>query len=581
MWTDKSPYLRNARLDWSSIVIRPWHSLFATLTAGSFPRGIWSYLRDSAANDRLVVRHNQWATDKLVTIESDWTILAIATAALIASDDNMQFTNVDDKIYCMNWVDNMWTLSWTTYAEVTSGFGTIEFNDLGLNDMKSYWCNTDHVFEVEISVAWAIDSFKRRIDWWAYSGNVAITWAYQTLSNGMTIRFNNTTGHTLAAEWTITTTPSAAAKFGVIFNSSMFISWVWSNPNVVYKSVWDVYGDFSNIGSDQFTFGEPITGIATVSEAIFFFTKNTIAITNTADITDTAGIISYTNRKLAVTEWAENHKAIVSVWNTVYYLTSSNSINMIARWENVYGFETVELSDRAFNGINKTMNTLAEDQSEAFGYFLPDTMLIKRYLKSLWSSINDVCIVYDTVKDVWLQDSNCFFTDGIWFKWQNYTTSFTEPKVYLDEYANDDEDSPIPFEYRTKEFFISDPTFKKILRESRSLLDINELAEVTQSIYKDWSEFDTKLMDSSDIPISAWGIAITTVGTETVGTGWWSDINDDYYEINILRTKGNLNTRYKKIQWRWVNSTVAWKVRLKSLMPKVEVLDPLVTLLTE
>jgi len=29
-----------------------------------------------------------------------------------------------------------------------------------------------------------------------------------------------------------------------------------------------------------------------------------------------------------------------------------------------------------------------------------------------------------------------------------------EPKVYTDEYGQDDEDAPIPFEYWTKEFYL-------------------------------------------------------------------------------------------------------------------------------
>jgi hypothetical protein len=82
----------------------------------------------------------------------------------------------------------------------------------------------------------------------------------------------------------------------------MWISGVADNPNVVYKSVGDVYGDFSNIGSDTFTFAEPITGLSAGAEALFYFTKNTIAVTNTSDIIDTNGILSYTNRKLQVTE---------------------------------------------------------------------------------------------------------------------------------------------------------------------------------------------------------------------------------------------------------------------------------------
>jgi hypothetical protein len=40
-------------------------------------------------------------------------------------------------------------------------------------------------------------------------------------------------------------------------------------------------------------------------------------------------------------------------------------------------------------------------------------------------------------------------------------------------------------EYRTKEFYITEPSLKKLLRESRTTLDINELAELEQSIWLD------------------------------------------------------------------------------------------------
>lgn len=79
-------------------------------------------------------------------------------------------------------------------------------------------------------------------------------------------------------------------------------------------------------------------------------------------------------------------------------------------------------------------------------------------------------------------DTSKYFFDGIEFKDSNYTISMVEGKVFLDEYGQDDEDAPIPFVYRTKEFYLSDPTFKKVVWEARTLLDINELAALKQEI---------------------------------------------------------------------------------------------------
>lgn len=575
-----SPFLKNCRFDGQSIVIRPGHELFASLTAGDYPRGLGSYLRSVPANDRMVVRHNVDATHKLVTVDTAAAVVSIATASNIASNNNMQFANVGDKIYCMNGSDNLGVLSWTTYSVVNSGFQTKTFNDVGLNDLKVYGCNTAHTFVVTISTAATTDKFTWTIDGWAASAEISITGGYQPLSNGLTIKFTNTTGHTATGAWTIVTAATAAPSFGVVFNSSMWISGVSANPNVVYKSVGDVYWDFSNIGSDTFTFAEPITGLAAGAEALFYFTKNTIAVTNTSDITDTGGVISYTNRRLQVTEGAANHKCIVVCGTEVYYLTSSNTINKLVRGQSVYGFETQDVSNRPYTGINKTMAGLAQDQSTAFGYYEPDTMLIKRHLKSIWSSINDIVVVYDTTKDAFLLDTNVYYTDAIRFKGQNYATSNTEAKLFKNEYGQDDDGSPIPFEYRTKEFFISDPTYKKILWESRSLVDINELANLYQYAYIDGVLTDTKLITKANIPISSGGIATTTIGTSTIGTGWGTGIDDDYYEVDILRTKWNLNKRFHKVQFRRAENTVAGKVRLKNLALKIEVLSPMTTGLT-
>lgn len=49
---------------------------------------------------------------------------------------------------------------------------------------------------------------------------------------------------------------------------------------------------------------------------------------------------------------------------------------------------------------------------------------------------------------------------------------------------------------------------------------------------------------------------------------------DDYKEVYLMRTKGNLNYKGRKIQFRFSCSTLAAKVRLKNLMIKLEVLPP-------
>lgn len=520
-----SPYLRNARLDWQSTIIRPWHSLFATLTAWSYPKGIWSYLRSDPTNDVLVVRHNKSWTEKLATITESGTVIDITTDANILSDNRMFFQNVADVIYCMNGSDGMGKLSGTTYTVPSTGIA------------------------------------------------------------------------------------SFAPSFSVVFGGSHWASWWSTNSNKVYKSVADNYEDFSSTGSDSFTFSEQIVWLSANLQALFYFTKNTISVTGVGDITDTAWTITYNTRALNVKEWAVNNASIVEVGDWTYFLSSSNAISKIARGTTVNGFDVIDLSSRKYAGIDVLMSTLDKDQSDSFGVYLPDVWLIKWYVRTAWATFNDICIVYDTIKDAFLVDSGKPFYDSVFFKWYTYAVSMIEPKVYQDEINQDDEDSAIDFEYWTKKFYISDPTYKKILWESRTLLDMNDLAEPTQEIWIDWKLIDSKTINSlrliqdylSDID---WEILIDTeLESLTTEFYWktlvwwlWTDAvwlspigmtttslteEDDYVENIILRTKWNLNVKWREVQFRFYNSSLAWKVRLKNLSMLAEVLPWLTTSLTQ
>lgn len=490
-----SPYLRNCRLEWQSIIIRPWHSLFATLATWSYPKWIWSYLRASSANDVLVVRHNQDTNKKLVTITEAWTITAIDTSTNITSDNRMTFSNIWDVIYCMNWVDNFWKLNWTTY--------------------------------------------------------------------------------TLPSTWVTNFAPS----FAVSFAWSHWASWWSTNPNIVYKSVADNYEDFNSTWADTFKFSETITWLSANLEALFYFTKNSISVTWLWDITDTSWVLTFANRALNVKEWAINHSSIVEAWTRTFYLTPSNKICQVAKWQSIDWFEVLELSERKYQWISEIMNTLDKDQTASFWYFLPKENLVKWHLKTQWASFNDICIIYDLTKDAFLVDSQKFFYDWVSFKGYNYTISTIENKVYKDEYWQDDEDSPIPFVYWTKEFYIWDPTYKKILWETRTLLDINELAELKQEIWIDWWLQDTKTVDKDNIPIVTAWLWTTTVWVTAIWTSWltWYE---DLEETYILRTKWNLNKKWRKFQFRYTNNTLAWKVRLKNISMLVEMLPWLATNLT-
>ena len=78
----------------------------------------------------------------------------------------------------------------------------------GLDDATSggtYTGTEDARYDVEIDLAAATDTFQWRKDGGTWTTDVTVTGSAQTLSDGVTVTFGATTGHTLGDAWTIDT----------------------------------------------------------------------------------------------------------------------------------------------------------------------------------------------------------------------------------------------------------------------------------------------------------------------------------------------------------------------------------------
>lgn len=84
----------------------------------------------------------------------------------------------------------------------------VVFTGVGLNDATSGGTETSgrpHQYTVIIDTTGTPDKFKWQVDGGAFTTAVSITGAAQTLTNGVTIRFAATTGHTLNDQWVFQT----------------------------------------------------------------------------------------------------------------------------------------------------------------------------------------------------------------------------------------------------------------------------------------------------------------------------------------------------------------------------------------
>lgn len=371
-----------------------------------------------------------------------------------------------------------------------------------------------------------------------------------------------------------------APSFAVPFDWKLVASWRPTNPNKIYYSVADNYEDFQSAGTDTGTTIEQVTGLASTNQAVFYFTTNTISVTDSKDIINTAGTISYNSSYLQTREWSVNHDWIVVVGQKVFYVSPSNTISMIVRGQNVNWFETVSLTDRKGKGITEFMNSFPLNQTNCRAYLQEDTNLIHWFFYSQGATFPDKVVVYDHVKDIFVStDTNRYFYGWVFFKGKNYTISAIEPKVFRDEYSGDDQGQSIAREYRTKLHYLGWGTQDAQIRESRTLLDMNTLANPTQEIRLNWARVDTDTLTSADIPsVSSW-IGTEEIGTYAIGTEWsWWVSPTDYQPVRRLRSKWCfLLNKFNTVQRRRRNQTVAGKVRLKDVSPFVSWVTPMRT----
>lgn len=173
-----TPFARNFRVNGGSIEIRPWYSTVIDYTSGWYPHWIGSYLRASSINDRLAVYQNL----KVKSLTTDWTSTD-CTGITFTGTWRMNFTNIGDILYCMNWTDQFTKLSWTTLTQpitVPSSFApsySVVFNN---TQWCGWWSSNSNI--VYRSIPWTFDDFTG-----SWSGNIwfneQITWLCSNLES--------------------------------------------------------------------------------------------------------------------------------------------------------------------------------------------------------------------------------------------------------------------------------------------------------------------------------------------------------------------------------------------------------------
>lgn len=366
--------------------------------------------------------------------------------------------------------------------------------------------------------------------------------------------------------------------FGTIFDGRMWVAWDYDNPNELYRSsqsdvmnFWypaptttPSYGNYDNGGTLKFN--ERITGLSTTAQALFVFTPKTVSVTyqNSEQVVGSA--VSYPFAYLEAKEGCTNNATIVPVNNQLYYLSGDNKIMVIER-QRYWVYVAQGLSNRLGKALDKTMGTLDKNQDSAFGFYSPLSDEIRWHVKTQWSSVNDLVVIYNVQKDEFYFDDGKPFYHAAAGSGKVYTAWQLKPIIWEDENGWRDWQltleswlgNPINFKRLSKRFTFWDPTLNKEFWQARTFARMQSDTILTQKLYIDGELVSTKNILSNDF-------------SSTVSNIPYS--NDYLYDCVIVVDKDEL---YKR--WRWMQ--VLWEasnfVSLENFDVKLEGLNQLTT----
>lgn len=360
----------------------------------------------------------------------------------------------------------------------------------------------------------------------------------------------------LAANMPNTNTPAVNPIIWETFSNYTFIAWnTPQTENILYVCVpptlttqQNCY-DWAWTWSDSLVFSSKILWLRSTIDRLFVFTERTIEIITTQSIQSWNTISS----PVAQWEFLASYGSVIAAGKMVLFLTKSKKIKTLDYTPGITQPLVGELSDRPITWIDLFMQWLSDDQSQSYGYYNKNQNIVKWFLRSKNSVINDVSLVYDFVNDSWFVDNNKYFNKFIEFSWSFYCWSMLSANIIKDETWYDDDGEWIAYEYQTPEIDFWNSTSRKQFREMSIAWQINIFSKIWVEILVDWQTVFKWVVDWSVFLSNATAL-LDGIGSQPIGWEpiWWqlfwiNNISTLYWFESVV-TKWNLRSKGKRIK---------------------------------
>jgi len=322
-------------------------------------------------------------------------------------------------------------------------------------------------------------------------------------------------GTTLSA---VTTYVSGSKpRFGVTFANFTWMAGGDTYSNILYISRPTTAAnpeycyDFTGSGADSLILKSNIEALAVTLDRIFIFQEDRIEWLSRSSYVTIAGSLKWTPNPFATGEQIASPTSPIVVGDKVLYLTKAKKIKAINYAVGVDQVEISNISDDPVTGINDFMDSLDDDQSQAYGFYDSVAKQAKWYVKSRGSTVNDLVLIYDLVAKTFLVDNNKFFSCVTTHDSKIYAGSMLNGNVYEDETGYDDDGAEIAWYRVSAPFSYGTHSKNKIWKHFEQTGTINTLTTIQQDILVDGNVVDTSTI-SKDAPIQGAGIGANPIG---------------------------------------------------------------------
>lgn len=344
---------------------------------------------------------------------------------------------------------------------------------------------------------------------------------------------------------------SANPRFGEVYLHLTFVAGGWDNENALWISRGitaanpEYAYDWDGTGSEKLIFDSKIQAIKATEQRLYVFTEKSIAYIDEAALQGVSigGATATFPKIVSKYNAPASNEAVVAAHDRMFAFTKDRNIVEINR-AGINDIEVANISDIEGVSIRWFLQTLDEDQSTCVGYFNAEENLIVWCLKTEWSPINNINLIYDLNYNTFLVDDNKFFGASCFHNNKLYTGSFTSAIIYREgEFWDYDGDS-IPWE-RVIETDLEAPEMRKMFTDIAIAWEHNGLSTIYIDVEVDGESAGWPFLIAGSSVIS-WGMWTFPIGqmpiageVEQVGlekfmkTIWQGDIRSKGTTIKI------------------------------------------------